>query len=103
MLEASGARGISLTGLALGIPCSSHACSDARCGLCAQVFELFYDFLVDSEAQQGASQYTLKGLMGSAANASLLLLNGDVSYARHAPSQTSILAFPCHCRQGVSV
>lgn len=47
-----------------------------------QVFELFYDFMVDNEAQQGASANTLLGLMGSAANASLLLLNGDVSYAR---------------------
>ncbi|CAL8471735.1 g11277 [Coccomyxa elongata] len=46
------------------------------------VFELFYDFLVDSEAQQGASLYTLQGLMNSAANSSLLLHNGDVSYAR---------------------
>ncbi|EIE21772.1 Metallo-dependent phosphatase [Coccomyxa subellipsoidea C-169] len=49
------------------------------------VFEMFYNFLVDSEAQQGASLYTLQGLLNSAANASLLLLNGDVSYARHAP------------------
>ena len=46
------------------------------------MFELFYDFMVDNEAQQGASANTLLGLMGSAANASLLLLNGDVSYAR---------------------
>ncbi len=52
---------------------------------CVQVFEMFYNFLVDSEAQQGASLYTLQGLLNSAANASLLLLNGDVSYARHAP------------------
>lgn len=50
--------------------------------VCEQVFELFYDFLVDSEAQQGASLYTLQGLMNSAANSSLLLHNGDVSYAR---------------------
>lgn len=75
----------SLIGITLGT--LGVACSEACCGLCAQVFELFYDFLVDSEVQQGASLYTLKGLMGSAANASLLLLNGDVSYARHAPSQ----------------
>ncbi|KAK9918496.1 hypothetical protein WJX75_004496 [Coccomyxa subellipsoidea] len=46
------------------------------------VFELFYNFLVDSEAQQGVSLYTLQGLLDSAANVSLLLLNGDVSYAR---------------------
>jgi hypothetical protein len=50
--------------------------------LLAQVFEMFYDFLVDSEAQQGASLYTLNGLLGSAANSTLLLHNGDVSYAR---------------------
>ena len=52
-------------------------------GCCrVQVFESFYDFLVDNEAQQGASLYTLKGLLDNAANSSLLLLNGDVSYAR---------------------
>ncbi len=47
-----------------------------------QVFEMFYDFLVDNEAQQGASLRTLNGLLGSAENATLFLLNGDVSYAR---------------------
>lgn len=56
----------------------------------AQVFELFYNFLVDSEAQQGASLYTLQGLLDSAANVSLLLLNGDVSYARHAPADPDL-------------
>ena len=56
----------------------------------AQVFELFYNFLVDSEAQQGASLYTLQGLLDSAANVSLLLLNGDVSYARHAPTDPAV-------------
>ena len=49
-----------------------------------QVFEMFYDFLVDNEAQQGASLKTLNGLLGSAENATLFLLNGDVSYARSA-------------------
>ena len=47
-----------------------------------QVFEMFYDFLVDNEAQQGASLKTLNGLLASADNATLFLLNGDVSYAR---------------------
>ncbi len=60
--------------------------------MCRQVFELFYDFLVDSEAQQGASLYTLQGLLNSAANSSLLLHNGDVSYARHASADLSL---PC--------
>ena len=45
---------------------------------------MFYDFLVDNEAQQGASLNTLDGLLGSAENATLFLLNGDVSYARSA-------------------
>ena len=45
---------------------------------------MFYDFLVDNEAQQGASLNTLYGLLGSAENATLFLLNGDVSYARSA-------------------
>lgn len=45
---------------------------------------MFYDFLVDNEAQQGASLNTVDGLLGSAENATLFLLNGDVSYARSA-------------------
>ena len=55
----------------------------------SQVFEMFYDFLVDNEAQQGASLRTLSGLLASAENATLFLLNGDVSYARSALSNLS--------------
>ena len=55
----------------------------------SQVFEMFYDFLVDNEAQQGASLRTLSGLLASAENATLFLLNGDVSYARSALSKLS--------------
>ncbi len=61
------------------------------------MFELFYDFLVDNEAQQGASLDTLKGLLGSAENATLFLLNGDVSYARQAPECRLVEMGLCRC------
>lgn len=61
------------------------------CEHCApQAFELFYDFMVDNEAQQGASANTLAGLLGSAANASLFLLNGGASFARGQLSQWDV-------------
>jgi len=53
---------------------------------------MFYDFLVDNEAQQGASLKTLNGLLASAENATLFLLNGDVSYARSAFTHKSFLS-----------
>lgn len=56
---------------------------------------MFYDFLVDNEAQQGASLRTLKGLLASAENATLLLLNGDVSYARSVLSKLRRSRSPC--------
>lgn len=60
---------------------------------------MFYDFLVDNEAQQGASLKTLNGLLASAENATLFLLNGDVSYARSASKHNIFLScWRCHCQ-----
>ena len=52
--------------------------------MCAweQTFDLYTDFILDSEAQQGAAALTVRRLIADADTRTLLLLNGDVSYAR---------------------
>lgn len=48
----------------------------------AQTFDLYTDFILDGESQQGAATLTIRRLLADAENRTLLLLNGDVSYAR---------------------
>jgi hypothetical protein len=47
-----------------------------------QTFDLYTDFILDSETQQGAAALTTRRLLADANNRTLLLLNGDASYAR---------------------
>ena len=60
--------------------------------MCArgQTFDLYTDFILDSEAQQGAAALTTRRLIADADNRTLLLLNGDVSYARWEPSHVAV-------------
>jgi len=55
-------------------------CSKACGG--RQTFDLYTDFILDSETQQGAAALTTRRLLADANNRTLLLLNGDASYAR---------------------
>ena len=77
----------------LTIPKERYGCSD-NCRLnllqwqylsnvsVAQTFDLYTDFILDGESQQGAATLTTRRLLADAENRTLLLLNGDVSYAR---------------------